>query len=77
MVVNLDRLPAGTSATVVRFEGGHGLLRKLDSMGVRPGKKVCMVSSQFMAGPVTVLVDRRQVAMGRGIAQQIVVETEG
>ncbi len=76
MVLNLDRLPAGASAVVVGFNGGHGLLQKLDSMGVRPGKRVCLLSSQFMAGPITVLIDRRQIAMGRGIAQRILVEME-
>jgi Fe2+ transport system protein FeoA len=34
-----------------------------------------MVSSQFMAGPVVVIVDGRQVAMGRGMANRIQVDS--
>jgi ferrous iron transport protein A len=50
---------------------------KLEAMGLRPGKVVTKVSSQFMAGPVTVAVDGRQVAMGRGIAARVMVEVGG
>ena len=40
------------------------------------GKVVKMLSSQFMAGPVTVQLDGRQVAMGRGIARKIIVSVQ-
>ena len=73
MPLPLDMLPAGKSATVVGLQGGRGMMRRLDAMGLRPGKRVRMLSSQFMAGPITVLVNGRQVAMGRGIARRILV----
>jgi len=73
MPLPLDMLPAGKSAMVVGLQGGRGMMRRLDAMGLRPGKRVRMLSSQFMAGPITVLVDGRQVAMGRGIARRILV----
>ncbi len=73
MAMPLDLLPAGKSAVVVGLQGGRGVMRKLDAMGLRPGKGVRMLSSQFMAGPITVLVNGRQVAMGRGIARRILV----
>ena len=73
MPMPLDMLPAGKSAMVVDLQGGRGVMRRLDAMGLRPGKRVRMLSSQFMAGPITVLVDGRQVAMGRGIARRILV----
>jgi len=73
MAMTLDMLPAGKSAVVVGLQGGRGVMRKLDAMGLRPGKRVRMLSSQFMSGPITVLVDGRQVAMGRGIARRILV----
>lgn len=77
MLTTLDKLAAGETAVVVGLGGGRGMMRKLDAMGVRPGKKVRMLSSQFMAGPITVLVDGRQVAMGRGIARRVQVEMAG
>jgi len=76
-VTNLAALPPGRMAVVVGFRGGRGMMRKLEAMGVRPGKIVRKVSSQFMAGPVTVLIEGRQVAMGRGIAARVRVKTTG
>ncbi|MCD6415731.1 MAG: ferrous iron transport protein A [Planctomycetes bacterium] len=70
---SLASLPSGQTAVVVGLRGGGGMLRRLDSIGLRPGKTVRKVSSQFMGGPVTVLIDGRQVAMGRGIARRVQV----
>jgi len=77
MVTNLESLPAGHNAVVVNLRGGLGMRGKLEAMGIRPGKHVRKLSAQFMAGPVTVLVDGRQLAMGRGIARRVQVETGG
>jgi len=76
MRTTVDKLSAGQQARVVALEGGRGMQARLESMGVRPGKTVEKVSSQLMAGPITILMDGRQVAMGRGIARRIEVETD-
>ncbi len=76
MLKPIDQLRAGESGVVRRIEGGRGILRKLEALGVRPGKVVVKVSTVFMGGPVTVTVDGRQVAMGRGIAGRVFVETQ-
>ncbi|MFO7957493.1 MAG: FeoA family protein [Candidatus Brocadiia bacterium] len=75
--MNLAELRAGQTAEVLALSGGMGMRRKLEAMGVRPGKTVRKLSSQFMAGPVTILVDGRQVAMGRGIARRVEVREVG
>ena len=75
-MVSIDQLRPGESGMVHSVAGGRGIVRKLQAMGLRPGKVVKKVSSQFMGGPVTVLVDGRQVAMGRGMAARVLVETE-
>lgn len=77
MVMSLEELAPGQTGVVVGFDGGHGMAAKLDAMGLRSGKKVRKLSAQILAGPVTVLVDGRQVAMGRGIARKVLVETAG
>ena len=74
MPMTLDELRNGETVVMLGFDGGHGLARKLDAMGLRPGKQLRMVSSQFMRGPITVLLDGRQIALGRGIARRILVE---
>lgn len=75
--MNLAELRAGQTAEILALSGGMGMRRKLEAMGVRPGKTVRKLSSQFMAGPVTILVDGRQVAMGRGIARRVEVREVG
>jgi ferrous iron transport protein A len=67
----LEAMRGGGRGVVVRVRGGRGVVRKLEAMGLRPGKEVRKLGTQFMAGPVTVLIDGRQVAMGRGIARKI------
>ena len=76
MMTNLAALSAGKTAEVVALRGGRGMRSKLDAMGLRPGKRVRKLSSQLLAGPVTVLIDGRQVAMGRGIARRVQVRVE-
>ena len=74
MLIGIDQLKPRHSGVVRSVAGGRGIVRKLEAMGLRPGKVVTKVSSQFMAGPVTVIVDGRQMAMGRGIAARVMVE---
>jgi len=42
-------------------------------LGIMPGKIVTKVSSVFMRGPVVIVVDRVQVAIGFGMASRIIV----
>jgi len=76
MEIPLIQLRAGQRGVICFVEGGVGVARRLETMGLRPGKAVTKVSSQFMGGPVTVMVDGRYVAMGRGMAAKVVVEPE-
>jgi len=76
MRTTVDKLAAGQKARVMVLNGGYGMRTRLESMGVRPGKTVRKVSSQLMAGPITIVMDGRQMAMGRGIASRIEVETD-
>jgi ferrous iron transport protein A len=71
--VDLTQLEEGESGVVVNIQGGYGLIRRLESMGIRVGKKVTKVSSQFMRGPITVRIDNFQVAIGFGMAKKVMV----
>ncbi len=73
---DLTQLKEGETGTVVGIHGGHGLTYRLESLGIRVGKKVTKVSSQLMQGPITLRVDNCQVAMGFGMARKIMVELE-
>jgi ferrous iron transport protein A len=71
---NLVQMEIGQTGTVVGIQGGHGLVRRLDALGIRPGKKVTKTSSTLFRGPVTLRVDNAQVAVGFGMARRIMVE---
>ncbi|RKY60385.1 MAG: ferrous iron transport protein A [Candidatus Latescibacterota bacterium] len=75
MKKSLAQLRANEEGVVVEVQGGWGMIRKLEAMGIRPGKKVVKLSSQVMRGPVVVSVDGYQIALGFGVANRVVVET--
>ncbi len=74
--VDLTQLEVGESGTVVEIQGGFGLVRRLESLGIRVGKKLTKISSQFMRGPITVRIDNFQVALGFGMARKIIVRVK-
>jgi len=71
---SLTRMQAGQSGKVVEIQGGHGMVNRLSALGIRPGKRITKVGSMLMRGPVTIQVDRAQVAVGFGMASRIIVE---
>ncbi|MBA7684261.1 hypothetical protein ES703_92652 [subsurface metagenome] len=72
----LAGMQIGQSGVVVQIQGGHGLVNRLNSLGIRLGKRITKTSSMFMRGPVTIQVDRAQVAIGFGMARRIIVELD-
>ena len=74
--ITLTQMQIGQSGVVVQIQGGHGLVNRLNSLGIRPGKRITKISSMIMRGPVTIQVDRAQVAIGFGMARRIIVELD-
>ena len=72
----LAGMQIGQSGVVVQIQGGHGLVNRLNSLSIRPGKRITKTSSMIMRGPVTIQVDRAQVAIGFGMARRIIVELD-
>jgi len=75
-LLTLTEMRTGQAGTVVEILGGHGFVRRLETLGIRPGKKVTKVSSTLFHGPVTLKVDKAQVALGFGMARKILVEVD-
>lgn len=73
-LINLTQMKSGQSGEVVEIQGGFGITRKLESMGIRIEKKIVKVSGLFLRGPVTVKVGNTQLSMGHGMAAKIIVE---
>jgi len=65
---------SGQSGTVIQIQGGHGVVRRLNALGIVPGKRITKISSMLMRGPVTVEVDRVRIAIGFGMVGKIMVE---
>ncbi|MBW2595256.1 MAG: ferrous iron transport protein A [Deltaproteobacteria bacterium] len=64
------------SGRVCEIKGGQGLINRLNSLGIRTGKKITKVSSMLLHGPVTIQIDRTKVAIGFGMAGKIFVEVD-
>ena len=74
--ISVHQMRSGQSGTVVQVSGGPGLARRLNGLGIRPGKRITKISSMFMRGPVTIQVDRTQAAIGHGMAAKIFVKVD-
>jgi len=72
----LGQMGAGQTGTIIRIVGGQGLNRRLEAMGIRPGKKVTKISTMMFNGPVTLRTDHTQIAVGFGMAKKILVEID-
>ncbi|MFW6457740.1 MAG: FeoA family protein [Planctomycetota bacterium] len=73
-VIPLIMLPASEDAQVVEVRGGKGMSQRLSSMGIYPGQTVSLINSN-PAGPVIVKIQGTRVAIGRGMAHRVMVET--
>jgi ferrous iron transport protein A len=74
--LTLAEMRTGQTGTVVGVLGGPGFIRRLDALGIRPGKKVTKLSSTLFRGPVTLRVNNSRVAVGFGMARKIIVEAD-
>jgi ferrous iron transport protein A len=69
-------MEVGQTGTIIEILGGWGLVRRLEALGVRPGKKVTKISTTLFRGPVTLKIGNTQVAVGFGMARKIIVQVD-
>jgi Fe2+ transport system protein FeoA len=82
--VPLTALRNGETGTVTSIKSGRGRGRgrgwgfekRLMDMGLTPGTRVTVVKSAPFHGPLEILVRGSRLALGRGMAERIFVETE-
>jgi Fe2+ transport system protein FeoA len=55
---------------------GWGFRKRLEDMGLTPGTKVTVVKSAPFNGPLEVYVRGSRLAIGRGMAERILVEVK-
>ena len=62
---------------IVSLGGGPGAQCRLRALGLSEGQHVRNISRIAWGGPIILLVNRAQVAVGRGMARKIVVHVKG
>ena len=75
-VISLIQAPADTPLKIVDVVGGHGVRRRLITMGFHKNDTIELDSRAILRGPILVknLTSDISVALGRGVAQKIMVE---
>ena len=64
----------GTRVRIISFEAGRGLKAKLNQFGLYPGDYARVVRLAPFDGPVLLEVRGMEIALGRNIAERILVE---
>lgn len=72
--MTLAQLDSGESARVVGIDGGWGLRRHLEQLGIHPGDVISVAGTGAFHGPILIEVHGSRVALGRGVAYRIRVE---
>ena len=75
-MISLIDAPPDKPLRIVAFLGGHGVRRRLLALGFHKDDVIELDSRSILRGPVLVrdLTSDTSVALGRGIAQKIMVE---
>ena len=74
-MLSLIEAPLDKPLRIVQFLGGHGVRRKLMSLGIHVGDIIEVDSRSLLGGPVLIrsLTNNITIAIGRGIARKILV----
>ncbi|HOG07371.1 MAG: ferrous iron transport protein A [Syntrophales bacterium] len=72
----LNDLRSGEGGKISRINGGRGMVGRLAALNIRPGSRITKLNDGFMRGPVTIELDRTQIAIGFGMAARIMVAVE-
>jgi ferrous iron transport protein A len=73
-MILLSEFPVGQSGILKEITGGSGLRQKLDTMGIQIGKEIKVTSRQWGHGPVIIQYGNTEIAIGYGMAKQILIE---
>jgi len=76
MLKDLTQMSAGETGVIKELLGGRGFVKRIESLGIREGKRIKKISSQFFRGPQTIEIDNSQFAIGFGMAKKIIVEVD-
>ena len=75
-MTNLLQISPSTSVRVISFSGGKSLHSKLTQHGIHPGDHLRLLRVAPLGGPLLVECNGREIALGRGVAEKIIVEPD-
>jgi len=64
------------SGIVVSINGGGGMCKRLEALGIRIGSRIKKKSAFIGFGPVIVSVGNTEIAIGHGMTSRIFVEVD-
>lgn len=70
--IRLIDVPVNASATLTKIDGGRRLRHRLTELGLIPGSVLTIVQNQN--GPLLIAVRDTRLAIGRGMAEKILVK---
>lgn len=75
-IKTLPEMKLGESGVIIDIQAGAGLVRHLESLGIRVGKRVTKISAQFWGGPQVIKIGNIQIALGFGMSRKVYVEVK-
>ena len=76
LMKTLLQFSPGDSVRVIDFNGGINLRSKLIQYGIHPGDCLRLLRKAPLGGPFLVECNEREIALGRGVADKIIVESD-
>lgn len=73
-VLQLDKLPDGVPARVLRLDAVDGLAARMRGLGLRPGRELAVVRRSRLGGPLQIRVGTTDFIMRPCDARLVVVE---
>lgn len=74
--VPLSLISDGSLVKVMRLEGGHQLIQRLNEMGLVPGSTIKIITNRF-EGQMVVKVKNSRLALGHHLTHKIIVQQIG
>jgi DtxR family Mn-dependent transcriptional regulator len=73
-IINLADMQSGQDGEVISLDAGREAKRRLEAMGLTPGTKIRIARTAPFGGPVEITVRGSCLALGRGMANRILVK---
>jgi len=72
-IIDLTQMKKNKEAIVHEIQGGWGARQRLNQIGVHIGDRLLVKRSSILKGPVLIKIHGTEVAVGRGMAQKVLV----